>query len=141
MWEISQLSTQEPQRGSLPDLALGTTVVPLPLIVSSSVTGFLTDDIPNWTVVKYCAVPYVSSLSEDEGRRLKSPRELSDAMSALLYNLGIMIALRIKSPFLSRCCKWHKKGLTRGRGGYFESLEKGRGQEKLPLRLTRPSRW
>jgi hypothetical protein len=57
--------------------------------------GFPIDVIPNWTVVNCCAVPYVSQSSEAGDRKRRAAvRELSDAMSALLYNLDNVSALR-----------------------------------------------
>jgi hypothetical protein len=67
------------------------TAVLLLLTMSSAATGIPTD--VNWTVLRY---PSVSSPRDlDAGNRSYTPvRELSDAMSALLYNFDNTIALR-----------------------------------------------
>ena len=65
------------------------TAVPLMLTEPSVVPAIPTD--VNWTVLQF---PYVPSRELDGRLRSYTPdRELSDAMSALLYNLDNIIAL------------------------------------------------
>ena len=90
--------------------------VPLMLTESSFVTAIPTD--VNWIVSLFL---YVWSREVDGRHRSYTPdRELSDAMSALLYNLDNTVALRseAKSAAVGTLREQGEGRRTRRRGGY-----------------------
>jgi hypothetical protein len=95
------------------------------LTVSSAATGIPTD--VNCTVLKY---PSVSSPRDlDTGNRSYTPaRELSDAMSALLYNFDNTIALRPEIK-VSREALNEKRRERRGAHGDVDVVMRGAQKE------------